>query len=234
MPDRHLFQVLVADDDPSTRAFLRSALAAMGYAVTLADDGTQALNLARTTRFDAILLDCRMPSGGAVDVLVALHADPTAASHHAVAMATSAEVPTSLRQSLIEAGFACVIEKPCGVASLANALTATLGVHGDEHALDDHEAMLAAGDLATMHALRSLFRKELLQLVPELASLANDPTTLVERLHRLRSACGFCGATRLAVQAKALQHHVIETRWASPPALLRFRAELELALAALA
>jgi HPt (histidine-containing phosphotransfer) domain-containing protein len=74
----------------------------------------------------------------------------------------------------------------------------------------------------------------LLQLVPELASLANDPTTLVERLHRLRSACGFCGATRLAVQAKALQHHVIETRWASPPALLRFRAELELALAALA
>jgi len=234
MPDRHLFQVLVADDDPSTRAFLRSALAGMGYAVTLADEGAQALDLARTIRFDAILLDCRMPSGGAIDILVALHADPTAASRDAVAMATSAEVPTALRQSLIEAGFACVIEKPCGIVSLANALTATLGVGGDEQALDDHEAMLATGDLATMHALRSLFREELLQLVPELASLADHPATLVDRLHRLRSACGFCGATRLATQAKALQHHVIETRWASPPALLRFRSELERALAALA
>ncbi|APG05283.1 hypothetical protein BJI69_16175 [Luteibacter rhizovicinus DSM 16549] len=234
MPDRHFFQILVADDDPSTRAFLRGALAAMGYVVTLVEDGAQALSLARTTRFDAILLDCRMPSGGAVDVLVALHADPDAASRHAVAMATSAEVPTTLRQSLIEAGFACVIEKPCGIASLANALTATLGVDRDEHVLDDHEAMLATGDLTTMHALRSLFREELLQLAPELASLANAPATLVDRLHRLRSACGFCGATRLAAQAKALQHHVIETRWASPPALLRFRSELELALTALA
>jgi CheY-like chemotaxis protein len=234
MPDRHFFQVLVADDDPSTRAFLHSALAAMGYVVTLADDGAQALNLARTSRFDAILLDCRMPSGGALDILIALHADPAAASRHAVAMATSAEVPTDLRQSLIEAGFACVIEKPCGIASLANALTATLGVHGDEHALDDHEAMLATGDQATMHAMRRLFRDELLLLMPELASLAGHPANLVERLHRLRSACGFCGATRLAVQAKALQRHIVETGWASPPALRSFRLELELVLAALA
>jgi HPt (histidine-containing phosphotransfer) domain-containing protein len=53
-------------------------------------------------------------------------------------------------------------------------------------------------------------------------------------MHRLRSACGFCGATRLAAQAKVLQNHLMETRWASPVAVHRFRSEVDLALAALA
>ncbi|HVI54863.1 MAG TPA: response regulator [Luteibacter sp.] len=234
MPDRLFTQVLVADDDPSTREFLRGALAAMGYAVTLADDGAQALDLARRTRFEALLLDCRMPAGGAIDVLVALRGDPAALSHDAVSMATSAEVPADLRKTLIDAGFACVIEKPCRIASLANALRATLGIEDDAPLLDDEEALLAAGDASTMHALRSLFRDELQHLVPELESLATDPATLIDRMHRLRSACGFCGAARLAAQAKVLQNHVLEVRWASPAALHRFRSEVERTLDALA
>ena len=234
MPDRLSSQVLVADDDPSTREFLRGALTAMGYVVTLAEDGAQALAAARATPFDAMLLDCRMPSSGAVDVLAALRDDPAAASRDAVAMATSADMPAVLRQVLIDAGFACVIEKPCRVAALASALTATLGVGRDTLLLDDDEALLATGDAATMHALRTLFRDELIQLMPELDSLANDAASLVERMHRLRSACGFCGATRLAAQAKALQNHLMETRWASPAAMRRFRSEVELTLAALA
>jgi two-component system, OmpR family, response regulator len=234
MPDRLSSQVLVADDDPSTREFLRGALTSMGYVVTLAEDGAQALVAARAMRFDAMLLDCRMPSSGAVDVLAALRDDPAAASRDAVAMATSADMPAALRQALIDAGFACVLEKPCRVAALANALTATLGVGGDTRLLDDDEALLATGDAATMHALRDLFRDELIQLVTALDTLADDPASLVERMHRLRSACGFCGATRLAAQATALQNHVMETRRVSPAALRRFRSEVELTLTALA
>lgn len=234
MPDRPLRPLLIADDDPSTREFLRGALVALGFVVTLAEDGEQALAQAQSIRFDALLLDCRMPAGGAVDVLAALRNNPGAASHEAVAMATSAEIPADLRQSLFDAGFACVIEKPCQIASLADALNATLGVGGQAPVLDDDEALRATGDAPTMLALRSLFREELLQLLPELDSLANDPAALVERMHRLRSACGFCGATRLAGQAKAMQNHLMEMRRASPTALLRFREELERTLAALA
>jgi two-component system OmpR family response regulator len=234
MPDRPSRQILVADDDPSTREFLRGALTSMGLVVVLAEDGAQALTLARSSRFDALLLDYRMPSGGALDVLFALRADASAASRDAAAMATSAEVPAALRQTLIEAGFACVIEKPCRIASLSHAIGAILGVGGDARVLDDHEAMLATGDMETTHALRSLFRDELLQLAPELDGLASHPATLIERMHRLRSACGFCGATRLAAQATALQNHLMEARWTSPAALHCFRTELERTLEALA
>ncbi|PTR30003.1 response regulator receiver domain-containing protein [Luteibacter sp. OK325] len=234
MPDRLFSQLLVADDDPSTREFLRGALAAMGFVVTLAEDGAQALALARARRFDAMLLDCRMPSGGAIDVLAALRGDAAAESRDAVAMATSAEVPAALRQTLADAGFACVIEKPCQIASLAYALGASPDAETDAPLLDDQEALKATGDASVLQALRSLFRDDLTELIRELDSLANAPATLVERMHRLRSACGFCGAMRLAAQAKSLQNHLMETRWASPAALHRFRSELELTLAALA
>lgn len=234
MPDRPFPLLLVADDDPSTREFLRGALTGMGYVVTLACDGDEALRFARATRFDALLLDCRMPSGGAVDVLAALRADPAAGSYDAVAMATSAEVPAELRKTLLDAGFDCVIEKPCQIASLSYALGATLGVRGDAAVLDDEEALRAAGDLSTVQALRELFRDELRQFLKDLEWLSNDPRQLIERLHRLRSACGFCGAGRLAAQAKVLQSHLMETQWVSPSALCCFRWELESTLAALA
>lgn len=228
--ERHL---LVADDDPSTRQFLAGALAAQGYIVALAQDGIEALAMARSRRFDALLLDCRMPRAGAVEVLKALRADPAAASNAATALATSAEVPAPLRASLLSAGFAGVIEKPCRVASLVDALAATLGLDDGTRILDDAAGLTAAGDPHTMQALRQLLRAELVDLSGALGRLIDDPAELVERLHRLRSACGFCGAVRLGAQAKVLQGHVRETRIVVPDALARFRAELDATLAAL-
>jgi CheY-like chemotaxis protein len=233
MPDRPFPLILVADDDPTTREFLRGALSGMGFVVTLACDGDEALRFARSTHFDALLLDCRMPSGGAIDVLTALRGDPDAASHDAVAMATSAEVPAELRQTLLDAGFDCVIEKPCQIASLADALGATLGVRGNAAVLDDDEALRAAGDVSTVHALRSLFHEDLVKLLAELEALSKESDRLIERMHQLRSACGFCGAARLAAQAKSLQNHLREARWVSPSTLCCFRWELERTLSAL-
>ncbi|HEY4293284.1 response regulator [Luteibacter sp.] len=226
-------RLLVADDDPSTRQFLAGALAGHGYTVTLAHDGAEALETARTTRFDALLLDCRMPRAGAIEVLSALRRDAGSASHAATALATSAEVPASLRTELLKAGFAGVIEKPCRVASLVDALAATLGIDEGFRILDDEAGLMAAGDPATMQALRQLLRAELVELSGALDTLATDPAELVERLHRLRSACGFCGAVRLGAQAKVMQGHIRETRMAVPDALARFRAELEATLSAL-
>jgi CheY-like chemotaxis protein len=227
-------RLLVADDDASTRHFLGSALSSLGYEVAVAEDGAQALAMARSAHFDALVLDCRMPSAGALEVLGALRGDPDAASCGAVAMATSAEVPATLRHTLIDAGFACVIEKPCQVASLAHALCATLGIDGGTRVLDDAEGMRATGDAATMHALRGLLREELLQLRDGMGEWSGDTDTFIDRLHRLRSACGFCGASRLAAQAAALQHHLQEARIASPAAVACFRTELDAAIAALA
>lgn len=226
-------QILVADDDAPTRQFLDLALRSLGYQPTLAEDGERAVSLGRMQSFAALLLDCRMPGGGALTVLATLRADASALSRDAVALATSAEVPAELRDSLLKAGFAGVIEKPCQIASLSHALVATLGIDDNLTVLDDEVGRTASGDETTLLALRQLLRDELTELDAALDGLADRPTELIERMHRLRSACGFCGTPRLGAQAKALQNHLLETRAVVPAAIGRFRIELRKALAAL-
>src|SRR5579862_6182020 len=65
-------RILVADDDPSLRSFLKTALAYWGYAVTLCADGASALKRAGSGGFDLLLLDFRMGPPTGFDVLKSL------------------------------------------------------------------------------------------------------------------------------------------------------------------
>ena len=53
--------VLVADDESDIRLILSALLTQMGYAVTEAVDGQEALNLLSSRKFDLMILDLMMP-----------------------------------------------------------------------------------------------------------------------------------------------------------------------------
>lgn len=53
--------VLVVDDEKMIRSLLKMSLQRMGYEVTTADDGAEALDLFQTQEFDLVLLDILMP-----------------------------------------------------------------------------------------------------------------------------------------------------------------------------
>jgi DNA-binding response OmpR family regulator len=53
--------VLVVDDEKMIRSLLKMSLQRMGYEVTTADDGAEALDLFQTQQFDLVLLDILMP-----------------------------------------------------------------------------------------------------------------------------------------------------------------------------
>jgi signal transduction histidine kinase/DNA-binding response OmpR family regulator len=67
--------VLVVDDDQAARDLLTANLKGAGYHLIHAASGTEALNLARMVRPDAITLDVLMPKPDGWDVLTALKAD---------------------------------------------------------------------------------------------------------------------------------------------------------------
>lgn len=54
--------VLVVDDEKMIRSLLKMSLQRMGYEVTTADDGAEALDLCQTQQFDLVLLDILMPN----------------------------------------------------------------------------------------------------------------------------------------------------------------------------
>jgi C4-dicarboxylate-specific signal transduction histidine kinase len=62
-------QVLVADDDAEVRQALERELTDAGYTVVLACDAQEALAQARTSEFDVVVTDLRMPGAGGLDVV---------------------------------------------------------------------------------------------------------------------------------------------------------------------
>jgi CheY-like chemotaxis protein len=225
-------RVLVADDDPGSCRFLCDGLDSLGARAQACMDGPAALQLARAEAFDLLLLDCRMPGAGALQVLTALREDAQARSAESVAIATTAELDARDRQPLLDAGFSEILIKPCGLADLQRMLVLAQPDRQDACMLDDRVALTTSGDATTMRALRLLLREELALLQQELELLSGDRDAFSERLHRLRSSCGFCGATALSAQTVLLQQQLSQ-RGATPAALARFRKALLATLQAL-
>jgi CheY-like chemotaxis protein len=225
-------RVLVADDDPGSCRFLCDGLRSLGAQAESCTDGLAALERARTEAFDLLLLDCRMPGAGALQILDLLRDDAQARSVDSVAVATTAELEPGDRQPLLAAGFSEILLKPCGLADLRRMLALVQPDRFDACVLDDRVALSTSGDATTMRALRLLLREELALLHQELDALSRDRDGFSERLHRLRSACGFCGATALSSQTILLQQQ-LSYHGATPAALARFRKALLATLQAL-
>jgi two-component system, NtrC family, nitrogen regulation response regulator NtrX len=64
--------LLIADDEPAIRRSLREILEFEGYQIEEATDGEDALSKARSSRYDLILLDIKMPKKDGMEVLQAL------------------------------------------------------------------------------------------------------------------------------------------------------------------
>lgn len=69
-------RVLVVDDDPTIRRVLTLNLEADGYEVSVAGDGDEAKELARSIHPDVVILDVMMPVADGYSVLRALRSSP--------------------------------------------------------------------------------------------------------------------------------------------------------------
>ncbi|MBS0569252.1 MAG: response regulator [Proteobacteria bacterium] len=194
-------RVLIVDDDPVSLRFLAAAIAPTGCDVVTAVDGAAAL--ATTGGIDLLLIDRCLPDIGGVELLHALRERGV----RAPAIATSAELDATLVEQLRVAGFVDALDKPANLKQIAETLRPHLP-HVVPTLLDDAAALDSiGGDENALRALRDLLVRELEQFEQDVrrAGLAADPVRLGDRLHRLRAACGFCGARALAASAAAWQ-----------------------------
>jgi DNA-binding response OmpR family regulator len=71
-------KLLVVDDEDGLRTLLKSELELHGFDVDEADGGTMALEAAKATTYDVVILDIRMPDIDGMEVLRRLRADKLA------------------------------------------------------------------------------------------------------------------------------------------------------------
>lgn len=105
--------ILLAEDDTSTRAFLRLYLEKMGHAVVEASDGTMALATMRTAKVHLVVTDLEMPGTSGLDLIDAIRGGP---QRNVPIIAISGH-PDMLSQATA-AGVQYALQKPIRYAQL--------------------------------------------------------------------------------------------------------------------
>lgn len=116
-------QILVIEDDIIIRELLNAIFTREGYGVTLAENGDQGIEQAKTNVPDAIILDMNMPGKTGWDVLPELRALP--GLNNTPLIALSAHHTAVDRDQAYERGCDLYIAKPIDQKLL---LTSVLGL----------------------------------------------------------------------------------------------------------
>ena len=118
--------VLVVDDNATNRMVAQSLVQMFDCTCECAEDGVEAVEAARSGRFDLILMDIRMPRMDGVAAARAIRALPGAVRHTPIIALTANADPDDATDYL-QAGMNGVVEKPMKPEHLLAALRQVLG-----------------------------------------------------------------------------------------------------------
>lgn len=113
-------RILVAEDNPVNQKLVAFMLEKLGYNLTLAQDGQEAIDLATQQVFDLIFMDLCMPNVGGMEA--AKHILATGPTPTIVPL--TADASDASRQASAEAGMTGFIAKPFVIGQLCQAIEA--------------------------------------------------------------------------------------------------------------
>ena len=118
-------KILIAEDDGAVRSLIRMTLDSGQTQIFEVDDGTAALELARSELPELIFLDWSMPGSSGIEVCRALREDPETARIKVVMLTARSE--SSDREAGLAAGADDYITKPFSPLQLLDKVTEVLG-----------------------------------------------------------------------------------------------------------
>jgi len=111
--------VLIVDDDPAFRQLMSVVLTDDAYQLEFAGGGRQALEMTEAKRYDAIVLDLKMPDVSGFDVLEGLKASAPGIPCVIIISAAS----DKLIESIVTPNVIARIRKPFEIAKLKGAIS---------------------------------------------------------------------------------------------------------------
>lgn len=120
-------RILLVDDDPTVRDSLKDVLVSEGYAVIPAENGQQALDLAKNASVDVVLLDLNMPVKNGWDTF-----ERFTAEHPTVPIIIITARANQLFTA-VGAGAGALLEKPLDIPTLLQAIARLLAMPPSAH-----------------------------------------------------------------------------------------------------
>ncbi len=197
VPDQPPCRILVVDDQPENRDFMKYLLMPLGFEIRLAMDGSEAVTQCAAWQPHVVLMDLRLP------VMDGFEATRRIREAHGTAVrviAVSASVFEDIRNQAMEAGADQFLPKPVREGELLEAIRSLTGVEYIQEASLEMDTLIPEDvaedlpreeDLARIPAeLRSALREatfraryaEMLRLVAQISGLDKN---LGNQLHRL-------------------------------------------------
>jgi two-component system, chemotaxis family, chemotaxis protein CheY len=122
-------KVLLVDDDADIRRVFRFALMSEGFTVTEASDGLEALHLARSEEFDAVVLDLSMPRLDGASMLD--NFKTMSGGRQVPIVIVSALDDPAIEERMMQAGATVFLRKPILPARVASAVRRHLAASGE-------------------------------------------------------------------------------------------------------
>jgi len=109
--------ILVAEDNPVNQTVIRMMLENMGYTVTIANNGLEAVNVLREQTFHLVLMDCHMPEMDGFEATTQIRALQSQMNDVPI-VAVTADVIQSTRERCLRVGMDDCTNKPVTIESL--------------------------------------------------------------------------------------------------------------------
>lgn len=209
--------ILIVDDDPLSREMLERRLRRQGCIPAQADNGAQALQLARERAIDLILLDMVMPGMDGFQVMAHLKADALLAQIPVIMLSASDEAATAVH--CIKMGADDFLPKPCNttllLARIESSLSkkrlreiqrATSGYFHDKGTLHP-DAPSYVERAADRELFAHLHRGELCYVLT--SRQMGKSSLMVRTAHKLRDA----GASVVVLDLTAVGQNVTPEQW---------------------
>lgn len=217
--------ILLVEDNPVNRLVAEGFLHSLGHQVLVAENGTEAEELARQHAFDLVLIDINLPDCNGCDLMLRLKRQEGGLNCNTPMVAVSAHVFDEEVAQYLAAGFNGYLAKPLQKEALAEEVQHWLCQPNEPKnqsaseviSLLDRESELLNVDLlnADLHILGqekmvqivTLFTQSSQEIAAQMAqaSVAGDAQQIKNLAHKLKGSAGSLGLTSLMMLCQQIE-----------------------------
>ena len=195
-PARRTYRILLVEDNPVNQKLAVTMLGKRGHDVTVAPNGSEAIQAIDRESFDLALMDVQMPVMGGLEATASIRERERKSGKHLPIIAMTARAMKGDREKCLAAGMDAYLTKPIQSRALFDAIESVMGAAGRGSVIPgfDRGAALAhtGDDPALLQELVDIFLKDCPQRLEAIrqAVCSRDAEALAAAAHSLKGSVG--------------------------------------------